>query len=138
VSRASAPVVSGPALLSSVAALSGFVGVAVGAFSAHALKARIAHDLLAAVQTGVQYQFWHTLAVLSIAIFWQQRPHSRLLGWSGAAMLAGIVLFSGSLYALGLTGQRGFGIITPFGGLSLLAGWLLLALDRILLFRNRD
>lgn len=125
-----------PDLFLAFAAVSGFIAVAMGALGAHALKGRLAPDLVAAYQTAVQYQFWHTLAMLWIAGLWRQRLESGLLSWSAVAMLAGIVLFSGSLYALVLTEQRWFGIITPFGGLSFLAGWLLLVLDRVGVLRS--
>lgn len=136
-SRIPSRVFPGPEQLFLAAALSGFISVAMGAFGTHGLKTRIPTDLLAAFQTGVQYQFWHTLAILAIAMLWRQDPGSRLLGWSGVAMLAGILLFSGSLYGLSLTQLRWFGIVTPFGGVSFLAGWLLLALDRALVLRDR-
>jgi uncharacterized membrane protein YgdD (TMEM256/DUF423 family) len=114
--------------IAAIAAVSGFIGVAMGAFAAHGLKARIAAELLAVFQTGVQYQLWHTFALLAIAS--QSRPQtaSRWLGWSAWAMIAGMLMFSGSLYALALTGERWLGMITPFGGLCFLTGWLLLAI----------
>lgn len=108
------------------AAFSGFAGVAMGAFGAHALRGQRAPELLAAYQTGVQYLFWHALAILVIVAWWRECPDSRLPGWSAGMMAAGIVLFSGSLFALVLTEQRWFGVATPFGGLSFMAGWLLL------------
>jgi uncharacterized membrane protein YgdD (TMEM256/DUF423 family) len=110
------------------AASSGFVGVAMGAFGAHGLRGQRAPELLAAFQTGVQYLFWHALAMLVIAELWRREPASRLLAWSAGAMAAGIVLFSGSLFVLVLTEQRWLGAITPFGGVSFMVGWLLLAL----------
>lgn len=129
--------VRSPAGLSTIAAVSGLIGVAMGAFGAHGLTKSVPADLLAAFQTGVHYQLWHTLALMVIANLWRERPESRLLAWSGTAMLVGIVLFSGSLFALTLTGQRWLGIITPFGGGGLLLGWLLLALDRAKLWCKR-
>ena len=109
------------------AAVSGFVGVAMGAFGAHGLRGQRAPELLAAFQTGVQYLFWHALALLLIAALWCRSPDSSLLRWSAAAMAAGIVLFSGSLFVLVLTEQRWLGMVTPFGGVSFMLGWLLLA-----------
>lgn len=119
-----------------LAAVSGFVGVAMGAFGAHGLKGKLAADLMAAFHTAVQYQLWHTVAVLAVAVHWRHCPNSRLAGWSAAAMLAGIVLFSGSLFLLSLTEQRGLGVITPVGGVLLLVGWFLLAVDRFLGMRD--
>ena len=110
-----------------IAALLLFVAVAAGAFGAHALKARIDADLLAVYQTAVQYQFWHALGLLALAILIGQRPAERALRVAAWLLLAGIVLFCGSLYALALTGTRGLGAITPIGGVSFLAGWAVLA-----------
>jgi uncharacterized membrane protein YgdD (TMEM256/DUF423 family) len=109
------------------AAISGFVGVAMGAFGAHGLRGQRAPELLAAFQTGVQYLLWHALALLLIAELWRRYPDSSLLRWSAVAMAAGIVLFSGSLFLLVLTEQRWLGMVTPFGGVSFMLGWLLLA-----------
>jgi len=109
------------------AAISGFVGVAMGAFGAHGLRGQRAPELLAAFQTGVQYLFWHALALLLIAELWRRSSDSSLLRWSAAAMAAGIVLFSGSLFVMVLTEQRWLGMVTPFGGVSFMLGWLLLA-----------
>jgi uncharacterized membrane protein YgdD (TMEM256/DUF423 family) len=107
-------------------AVSGFVGVAAGAFGAHALKARLGPDLLAAFETGVRYQLLHALALLALAWAASRWP-GRAVAFSGACFVAGTLLFSGSLYLLALTGIRGFGAVTPFGGVLFLAGWLLLA-----------
>jgi uncharacterized membrane protein YgdD (TMEM256/DUF423 family) len=82
---------------------------------------------LAWVETGVRYQAWHSLALLGVAALMAVRP-GRLLSLSAAAFTLGIVLFSGSLYGLALTGSRGFALITPFGGTLFLAGWALLAI----------
>ncbi|SMC23068.1 Uncharacterized membrane protein YgdD, TMEM256/DUF423 family [Andreprevotia lacus DSM 23236] len=109
------------------AALNMFIGVAAGAFGAHALKTRLPADLLAVWQTAVQYQLLHALGLFVIALL-LPRLASPLLGWAGPLMLAGIVLFSGSLYALALSGVRVLGAITPIGGVAFLAAWLLLAL----------
>jgi uncharacterized membrane protein YgdD (TMEM256/DUF423 family) len=107
-------------------ALLAFIGVALGAFAAHGLKARLDPSLLASFEVGVRYQMYHALALLAVA--WAQTR------WPGAAVtasgwlfVAGIVVFSGSLYALGLSGVRWLGAITPFGGLAFLAGWACLA-----------
>jgi uncharacterized membrane protein YgdD (TMEM256/DUF423 family) len=107
-------------------AVSAFLSVAAGAFGAHALKARLPADLLTIFETGARYHMYHSLGLIAIGLVAQQRP-SPLLSGAGWAMLAGIVLFSGSLYALALTGVRGLGAITPLGGLGFLAGWAMLA-----------
>lgn len=110
-----------------LAALAGALAVMTGAFGAHALKARLTPDLLAVWQTAVQYHFWHALALGLIGLLTQQLPDSRALRVAGWLMVAGLPLFSGSLYVLALSGLRGLGAITPLGGLAFIAGWLLLA-----------
>jgi uncharacterized membrane protein YgdD (TMEM256/DUF423 family) len=112
-------------LLAILGAASGFIAVAAGAFGAHALKARLAPDLLAVFDTGARYQMFHALALLAAAWAATRWP-GRLVAASGACFIAGTLLFSGSLYLLALTGVRGFGAITPLGGVLFLAGWLLL------------
>ncbi|MBF5043846.1 DUF423 domain-containing protein [Aggregicoccus sp. 17bor-14] len=112
-------------------ALNGFLSVAAGAFGAHALKARLGADLLAVFETGARYHMYHALALLAVGLLAAVRPAGvppGLLDGAGWAFLVGILLFSGSLYALALTGVRGLGAITPLGGLGFLAGWVLLAL----------
>jgi len=106
--------------------VSGFLGVALGAFAAHGLKSRVAPDLLAIFETGVRYHLVHALALLAAAWAYARWPGA----WSAAGgwlFLAGIVVFSGSLYALALTGQRWLGAVTPLGGLAFLGGWACLA-----------
>jgi uncharacterized membrane protein YgdD (TMEM256/DUF423 family) len=103
-------------------ALSGFVGVAAGAFGAHALKARLAPDLLAVFQTGAQYQMYHALALLAAAWAASRWPGGAVTA-AGWLFAAGTVLFSGSLYALALSGVRALGAVTPLGGVAFLAGW---------------
>lgn len=107
-------------------ALSGALVVMAGAFGAHALEGQLAPRLAAAFETGVRYQAWHTLALLAV-LAW--RATTPLAGQRLALGLwaAGILLFSGSLYALALTGVRGLGMITPLGGVLMIAGWLALA-----------
>jgi uncharacterized membrane protein YgdD (TMEM256/DUF423 family) len=107
-------------------AASALIGVAAGAFGAHALKARLAPDLLATFEIGVRYQLVHALALLAVAWACTRWP-GLLASASGWAFAAGTVLFSGSLYLLALTGVRAFGAVTPVGGVLFLAGWLLLA-----------
>jgi uncharacterized membrane protein YgdD (TMEM256/DUF423 family) len=108
-------------------ALSGFIAVGAGAFGAHGLKARLTPELLAVFETAVRYQMYHALALLAVAWAIGRWP-GRAAVAGGWCFVAGTVIFSGSLYALTLTGVRGLGAITPIGGVLLLAGWLLLAL----------
>jgi uncharacterized membrane protein YgdD (TMEM256/DUF423 family) len=110
-----------------LAALFGFTGVGLGAFAAHGLKNRLSAEYLAIFQTGVTYQLVHALALLAVALLTVHVP-GRLTTWAGALFCLGIVLFSGSLYVLTLTGISKLGIITPFGGLAFLAGWFCLGL----------
>ena len=112
-------------LLLLLAAIGGFTGVGLGAFAAHALKAYLSVDYLAVFQTGVHYQLMHSLALLAVALLYLRAP-SRLLRASGLLFVVGVVLFSGSLYALVLSGISKLGMITPLGGLCFLAGWLCL------------
>lgn len=107
-------------------AVNAFLSVAAGAFGAHALKARLPQDLLVIFETGARYHMYHALGLVAVGLLGQLRP-SPLLSGAGWAMLVGIVLFSGSLYALALSGVRVLGAITPLGGLGFLAGWLLFA-----------
>jgi uncharacterized membrane protein YgdD (TMEM256/DUF423 family) len=108
-------------------ALAGMLAVVLGAFGAHALRARLTPDLLAIYNTAVQYHFWHALGLLVIGVVAIHLPSSIALKWAGWLMLAGIVFFSGSLYVLALTGVRWLGAITPFGGAAFIVGWVLLA-----------
>ena len=110
-----------------IGATSAFVGVAAGAFGAHALRARLSPDLLAVFETGARYQMYHALALVLVAVAATRWPGplSQAAGW---LFVAGTILFSGSLYALALTGVRGLGAITPLGGLCFLAGWVCFAL----------
>ncbi|HZR69832.1 MAG TPA: DUF423 domain-containing protein [Burkholderiales bacterium] len=108
-------------------AIAALAAVLLGAFGAHALKARLDADALALWRTAVEYHFWHALGLLAIGLVAAQMPGSALLKASGWVMLAGIVLFSGSLYLLALTGARALGAATPLGGVAFLAAWALLA-----------
>ena len=108
-------------------AISALVGVGMGAFGAHGLKAVLSPEMLAVYQTGVTYQMWHALGLIGIAIFRQQEPESRLLGWAGSLMFIGIILFSGSLYLLALLNLKWLGMITPVGGFGFITAWALLA-----------
>lgn len=120
-----------------LAAVSGLLAVGLGAFGAHGLKGHLSPELLAAYQTGVQYQFIHTLAVFAVAV-WMAKGVAcqRTVQWAVNCFLAGIVLFSGSLYAIALMSLGdGFpswlGPVTPVGGLSFMIGWGLLALAAV-------
>jgi uncharacterized membrane protein YgdD (TMEM256/DUF423 family) len=110
-----------------IGAVSAFVSVAAGAFGAHALKARLTQDMLTIFETGNRYQMYHSLGLIAVGLFAAHRP-SGLLTNAGWAMLVGILLFSGSLYALALSGVRALGAITPIGGVGFLVGWVLFAL----------
>lgn len=105
----------------------GFLGVAFGAFGAHGLRGQISPEMLAVFQTGVQYQMYHVIALLAVAAALGRYGRARLLVLAGWLFVTGIVLFSGSLYALALTGTGTFGAVTPIGGLGFLAGWACLA-----------
>lgn len=108
-------------------ALSAAISVAAGAFGAHALKARLPAELLAVFETGARYQMYHAVG-LALAAWVASRSPGAAAAWAGWLFLAGTVLFSGSLYALALTGVRTLGAVTPFGGVAFIAGWIALAL----------
>jgi len=115
-----------PRLALTLAAIFLFVAVAAGAFGAHALKTVLAPDRLAIYQTAVQYQFWHALGLLGVGILLTLRPANGSLAAAAWLLVAGVLLFSGSLYALASTGVTALGAITPFGGIAWLAAWALL------------
>ena len=106
--------------------LNAFLGVALGAFGAHGLKTKVSPEMLTVWQTGVQYHLVHALGLVLIGILCHLMPEIILLRNAGWFLLLGIVLFSGSLYVLALSGVRGIGMITPLGGIAFLIGWLLL------------
>src|SRR5436189_3638409 len=106
-----------------IGAIFGFLGVAFGAFGAHALRSRLSPEMLAVFETGVRYQMYHAFAVLIVAAAIGHIGTARLLLIAGWCFVAGILLFSGSLYLLALTGTGILGAITPFGGLLFLVGW---------------
>lgn len=110
-------------LFLSIGAVSGLLAVALGAFGAHALRARLDERALAVFETGVQYQFYHAFALLAVGMLALQQPPSPLLRSSGWLFTVGMVIFSGSLYALALSGIRWLGAVTPLGGLAFIAGW---------------
>ena len=116
-------------LLIQLAAVFGGLGVAIGAFGAHALRPMLeASQRFDTFETAVRYQLYHALALLSIGVLWAMRPELRSLGTTGGLWLGGIVLFSGSLYLLCFTGVTKLGAVAPVGGLLLLGGWLSLFL----------
>ena len=118
-------------------ALSAFISVAAGAFGAHALKQVLDTDMLAVYHTAVDYQFFHSIGLIAIGVLHRTSPrHSHLVAaW---AMLAGIIIFSGSLYILSITGIKWLGMITPIGGVSFLAAWLILALSYLAGGHNKE
>lgn len=111
-----------------LAAIAALLAVAMGAFGAHALRAALTADMMAVYHTAVNYHMWHALGLGLVAVLSLNDPHSLLLRWTGWLMCVGIVLFSGSLYALSISGIKWLGAITPFGGSAFLIAWLLLAL----------
>jgi len=115
-------------LFFSLASLLGALGVTIGAFGAHAMRGRIAEDMLANYETGVRYHFYHTLAIFVVVIAIQRWPSSNLPVIAGWLFLIGIVIFSGSLYVMAFTGLRWLGAITPIGGVALIAAWVCLLL----------
>ena len=118
------------------ASLIGALSVALGAFAAHTLKEKLPADTVAIFETGVRYQFYHTFALLAVGILYEKYAGS-LLQWAGNCFQIGIILFSGSLYALtalkatDTTGFSKIGILTPFGGLFFIAGWILMVISFI-------
>ena len=110
-----------------VAAILGFLGVAFGAFGAHGLRERLSPEMLAVFEIGVRYQMYHVFALLAVAAAIAHFGRARLLLIAGWSFIAGVLIFSGSLYALALTGTGMFGAITPIGGVGFLFGWACLA-----------
>ena len=108
-----------------------FLAVSIGAFGAHALKDVIASDLAGTYDTGTQYHMFHAIALFVTAHVWSRGGKEAPLKWAGLLFNIGILLFSGSLYVLAITGIRGLGAITPFGGVAFLAGWIMLAISQV-------
>jgi uncharacterized membrane protein YgdD (TMEM256/DUF423 family) len=115
-----------PRLVMTIAALLGAAAVLAGAFGAHALRGSLDERALATWQTAVTYQFWHVLASMTIALLAREGV-STPLRVAASAFIAGIVLFSGSLYALALGAPRAIGVVTPVGGVAFVVGWIALA-----------
>ena len=114
-------------LLLALGAVSGAISVMLGAFGAHALKARLSADALSAFQTAVQYQMMHSLALIAVGLWLVRHPDDMLARYAALAFCFGILFFSGSLYGLTLGGPRWLGPVTPIGGMLFVAGWLLFA-----------
>ena len=110
-----------------VAALALAAAVALGAFGAHALKGRLAVEMLATYHTAVQYHFWHALGMLGVGVLMSRSPDDSGLRWVAWLLIAGLLLFSGSLYVLALTGAGWLGALAPLGGVAFIAAWLWLA-----------
>ena len=115
-------------LFFTLGAASGLIAVAAGAFGAHALRSRLSPEYLAVFETAARYQMFHALALFAAAWAVTRWPAGAAV-WAGWLFVVGTVLFSGSLYALALTGTRWLGAITPLGGIAFLAGWLCLLLS---------
>lgn len=111
-----------------IGSLLGGLAVALGAFGAHTLEARLSPDDLSTFQTAVRYQMYHALALLAVAFALDRWPDAGVLNLAGWLFVAGVVLFSGSLYLLSLAGIRWMGAVAPLGGAAFIAGWLCLAL----------
>lgn len=109
-----------------IGGIAALLGVMMGAFGAHSLKKSLSADLMSAFETAVQYHFYHALGLLIVGLLAYRFPESTYLRWSGWLMVAGMVLFSGSLYALAVSGIRWLGAITPVGGTALIAAWAML------------
>jgi uncharacterized membrane protein YgdD (TMEM256/DUF423 family) len=109
------------------AALALAAAVALGAFGAHALKGRLGAEMLATYQTAVQYHFWHALGLLGVGVLMMRSPGDPVLRWVAWLLVAGLLLFSGSLYLLALTGAAWLGAVTPLGGVAFIGAWLGLA-----------
>jgi uncharacterized membrane protein YgdD (TMEM256/DUF423 family) len=114
-------------LFITLASLSGMLAVVFGAFGAHGLKGKLDDQALKVFETAVQYHFYHTFALLVVGVIALNQPQTALLKSSGWLFVIGIIVFSGSLYLLSLTGVRWLGAITPLGGLAFIAGWACLA-----------
>ena len=111
-------------LFTALGAASALLGVAAGAFGAHALRARLSPEMLAVFETGVRYQMYHALGLIGVGLMAVRWPSSQI-GWAGWLFVAGTAIFSGSLYALSITGARWWGAVTPVGGVCFIVGWAL-------------
>ncbi len=116
----------GAKLFVAIGAAMAALAVVLGAFGAHALKARLPADMLEVYHTAVQYHFWHALGVLAVGLALQLSPEAGWLRTAGWLLTGGIILFCGSLYLLALTGSKWLGAVTPLGGIAFILGWLAL------------
>lgn len=114
-----------------IASILGGLSVAGGAFGAHALKAQLTEKALSTFELGTRYQMYHALALLLVGLLWLQLPDNTWFSYASWAFILGILLFSGSLYGLSLSGIKILGIITPIGGVALITGWTLLAIAAV-------
>ena len=114
-------------LFITLASLSGMLAVIFGAFGAHALRSKLDDYAMGVFETAVQYHFYHSLALLAVGVVALSQPQTMLLKSSGWLFLIGILVFSGSLYLLGIAGVRWLGAVTPLGGLAFIGGWACLA-----------
>ena len=114
-------------LFITLASISGMLAVFLGAFGAHALKGKLDQSSLGVFETAVQYHFYHSFALLAVGVIALSQPQTVMLKSSGWLFLIGIVVFSGSLYLLSISGVRWLGAITPLGGLAFIGGWACLA-----------
>jgi len=112
-----------------IGALLAMLSVAFGAFGAHILEEQLTADELDVYQTGVQYHMFHAVGILLVAMLIDRLASPKLAAWAANLMIAGVVLFSGSLYVLALSGVKELGAITPIGGVAFIAGWICLALS---------
>ena len=108
-----------------IAAISGALAVSLGAFGAHILKQLISVEMLEAYKTGIQYQFYHTFAIMSVGLLMYFKQ-TKSLKWAGYLFTVGIIIFSGFIYLMAITGIKALGIIPAFGGLILISGWICL------------
>ena len=115
-------------LFVAIASIFGALSVAGGAFGAHALKGKLTETALGSFETGIRYQMYHAIALLIIALLISQNPGTKEIVTAGWCFVAGVVLFSGSLYGLSLFGIKALGPVTPLGGLAFIIGWISLAL----------
>ena len=120
-----------PRFLVVLGSINAFLAIALGAFGAHGLKEIISAEMLVVYQTGVQYHIIHSLGLILVGLAARCFEPDRLCIWAGCLFMAGILVFSGSLYVLSLTGIRQWGMVTPLGGVSFLAGWITLAVAAV-------
>jgi len=115
--------VAGARIFLSAGSLLALAAVVIGAFGAHGMKARLSAEMLAVYQTGVQYHFYHALGIVLVGVAFFHLPDRPVLRASGWLLIAGIFFFSGSLYAMALSGEKWLGTIAPIGGTAFILGW---------------